>query len=603
MPTININRKVLEKLIEKKLSTEELKDRISMLGTALESIDDNEIIVEVFPNRPDMLSEQGFARALFSFLSVKGKTGLKYYKVNKPLKDYKVFVSKENLNVRPYTACAIVKNLNLDDEKIKEIIQIQEKLHITFCRRRKKAAIGIYPLEKIKLPIYFEAKKPKDIVFKPLESEKEMNALEILEAHEKGKEFKHLVNGLEKFAIFRDSNNNILSFTPIINSDYTGKVDIKTKDVFIEVSGFDLRTNNYVLNILVCALADMNAEIYQMVVIYPENYKDIKAENFQLKNGKLISPNLEPRKLIFNPDYLNKILGLNLKENEFKILLEKMGFGFETITQKNNQTKNNKNYFALIPSYRADILHEIDLAEDIAIAYGYENFKPEIPKKATTGNEDSFEKFKKRTAYLLLGLNIQEVSSYRLTNKEFLFKMNSDNLDDNYFADIVEIADSKSAEHNILRKDLLTNLMEILSKNTHNEYPQNLFEIGVVFNIDNTKETGVNEKTNLAVVLTDINADYTKIRQVIEYILNSIGLENKYKIKEAENNTFIKGRCAKIIIKKEDNEKNHSKVNENNVKEQEIGILGEIHPNVLSKFGLEMPVAGLEICLSNLNLI
>ncbi|MEM2131060.1 MAG: phenylalanine--tRNA ligase subunit beta, partial [Candidatus Woesearchaeota archaeon] len=121
MPTININRKVLESLIGKKLSTDELKDRISMIGTALEDINDNEIIVEVFPNRPDMLSEQGFSRALSSFLSVKGKTGLKKYKVNKPLENYKVFVSKDNLEIRPYTACAIVKNLKLNDEKIKEI--------------------------------------------------------------------------------------------------------------------------------------------------------------------------------------------------------------------------------------------------------------------------------------------------------------------------------------------------------------------------------------------------------------------------------------------------------------------------------------------------
>ncbi|MEM4397984.1 MAG: phenylalanine--tRNA ligase subunit beta [Candidatus Woesearchaeota archaeon] len=581
MPTIKINRKVLESLIGKKLSTEELKDRISMIGTALEDINENEIIVEVFPNRPDMLSEQGFARALSSFLGVKGKTGLKKYKVNKPLKDYKVYVSKENLNVRPYTACAIVKNLKLDDEKIKEIIQIQEKLHITFCRRRKKAAIGIYPLDKIKLPIYFEAKKPNEIKFKPLDTNAEMTALEILEKHDKGKEFKHLVDGLNKYAIFRDSANNILSFTPIINSDYTGKVDESTKEVFIEVSGFDLRTNVYVLNILVCALADMSedVEIYQMEVIYPTNYKEIKAENFELKKSKneilLISPKLEPRKLKFDLSFVNKWLGLSLNENEVKKLLEKMGFGYEKITKK-----GKIEHIALIPAYRADILHQVDLTEDIAIAYGYENFKPEIPKKATTGNEDIFEKFKKKIAYLLIGLGLMETSSYHLTNKEILLKMN---LDENDLKDIVEIADSKSAEHNILRKSLLPNLMEILSKNTHNEYPQNIFEIGIVFNQDKNEETGVKEKTNLAVAISDINADYTKIRQILEYLLNSIGFnENNYQIKEAEHKSFIKGRCAKIVLK----------LNQN---EQEIGFLGEIHPSVLEKFGVEMPVSMLEI--------
>ena len=141
MPTITLNKKVLEK-ITGKLSLEKLKDRISMLGTDLESIKGDEIIVEVFPNRPDMLSEQGFARALNSFIGK--KTGLKQYKVKKS-KD-RVIIESSVKEVRPYTACCIVKNLKLNEETLKEIIQFQEKLHITFGRNRKRCAIGIYPL-------------------------------------------------------------------------------------------------------------------------------------------------------------------------------------------------------------------------------------------------------------------------------------------------------------------------------------------------------------------------------------------------------------------------------------------------------------------------
>ena len=141
MPTINLNKNVFEKLVGKKLPLDKLKDRISMLGTDLESIDGNEIIVEVFPNRPDMLSEQGFARALSSFIGV--KKGLREYKVNKLSKygkegKYIVKVEDAVNKVRPYTACAIIKGLKLNNEKIREIIQIQEKLHVGFGRNRKK---------------------------------------------------------------------------------------------------------------------------------------------------------------------------------------------------------------------------------------------------------------------------------------------------------------------------------------------------------------------------------------------------------------------------------------------------------------------------------
>src|SRR3989344_1414874 len=151
MPTITLNRKVVEELVGKKLPLDKLKDRISMLGTDLESINEKEIVVEIFPNRPDLLSEQVFARALSSFIGV--KKGLRNYKSNKP--SYKVVIDKSVKEVRPYTACAVVKNLNFSDERIREMIQIQEKLHVTYGRNRKKVAIGIYPLEKIKFPVNY----------------------------------------------------------------------------------------------------------------------------------------------------------------------------------------------------------------------------------------------------------------------------------------------------------------------------------------------------------------------------------------------------------------------------------------------------------------
>src|SRR3989339_1497565 len=175
MPTIRINRKAFEHYVGKKLPTNKLKDRISYLGTDMEDVTENEIIVEVFPNRPDMLSVQGFARAFSSFIGA--KKGLRKYTVEKS--NEKVIIEKSVADVRPYTACAIVKNLHFDDEKIKEVIDIQEKLHITYGRNRKKVAIGIYPFEKIKTPIKFIAKKPEEIKFQPLGFPREINGKQI----------------------------------------------------------------------------------------------------------------------------------------------------------------------------------------------------------------------------------------------------------------------------------------------------------------------------------------------------------------------------------------------------------------------------------------
>ena len=209
------------------------------------------------------------------------KTGLKKYKINKLKKEDKVIIDSSVKNVRPYTACAIVRNLKLNDEKIKEIIEIQEKLHITIGRNRKKIAIGIYPLEKIKLPITFKALEPDKIKFIPLETDKEMSGLQILQRHPAGKDYAHLLAGKEKFPIFIDANKNILSMPPVINSHLTGKITEKTKDVFIECSGFDFSILSKCLNIIVTSLADMGGEIYPMELKY---------------KNKRITPNLTSEK-------------------------------------------------------------------------------------------------------------------------------------------------------------------------------------------------------------------------------------------------------------------------------------------------------------------
>ena len=244
MPTINLKRKSVESLLGRKLSPLDI-EKIPMLGVSLEFINNEEIVIETFINRPDYLSEQGFTRALSSFLGI--KTGLKKYEAKKS--DYLVVVDPSVNGIRPITLCAVVKNLKLDDEKIKEIIKMQEKLDISYCRNRKKASIGIYPLEKIKFPVHYKALHPQQIIFQPLEINQKLNANEILEKHPTGRKYSHLLHQYSQYPVFIDSNNNIMSLIPIINSHLTGRVTTSTKEVFIECSGYDINTVNTLLNI------------------------------------------------------------------------------------------------------------------------------------------------------------------------------------------------------------------------------------------------------------------------------------------------------------------------------------------------------------------
>jgi phenylalanyl-tRNA synthetase beta chain len=537
MASIKFSRKEFEKYLK---ITKEIEEKISLMGTHLESINEQEIELEILPNRPDLFSLHGFLRALLAFIDK--KPGLKEYKVNKPEKNFEVIIDKSVRDVRPFTACAIVKNLKFDDDKIKEIIDIQEKLHSTLGRNRKKIAIGIYPLEKIALPIKFEARHPINIKFTPLESNREMNGLEILQSHPTGKEYSKLLEGKPKFPVFVDANNEILSMPPIINSHKTGKITSSTESIFIECSGFDFDILKKTLNILVTMFADMQGEIYQMKLNYgkPE-----------------ITPNLEPEKMKLNLEQVNKTLGLNLQEKEIKKYLEMMGYGY-------------KNKEVLIPCYRTDILHEVDLIEDIAIAYGYENFIPEIPQISTIGQESSKEIRKRKISEILTGLGFLETLSFHLITKEDAKKIN--------LKQEIGVEDSKT-DYKILRPNLLVNSLKILSENIDSEYPQKIFEIGRVFSIDSKEETGIKESNHLAIAIAPSN--FTEIKQVLQYLERMLNI--KLDIQESSNPLFIEGRTAKIIYNG-----------------KEIGVMGEISPLALRLWKIKMPFSALEIDISDL---
>lgn len=538
MASITFDKKEFEKHIK---FTPEIEEKIILFGTPIESVTENEITIEVFPNRPDLMSLQGFLRAIKSYIGK--EPGLKKYTAHAPEKGYRVTIDNSLSNIRPYTACAIVKGLKFDDVKIKEIISMQEKLHLTLGRNRKKLAIGIYPLEKIALPIKFEARRPQDIKFIPLESDREMNGLQILQKHPAGREYAHLLEGQDKFPVFVDAKGRILSMPPIINSHETGKVSEQTKDIFIECSGFHFETLKKTLNMIVTTLADMGGKIYAMDLVYQKQ--------------KLVSPDLKPETIKISVENANKILGLNLKDSDIRKFLSRMGHDYTNSSVK-------------VPAWRTDVLHEIDLIEDVAIAYGYNKFVPEIPKVATIGSESRSETLKRKIAETLIGLGFLEVSSYHLIKKQ-----EADSL-----AKKIELLDSKT-EYKFLRPNLLIPALRIFSENKDNEYPQKIFEQGTVFTQDKKQETetGITESEHLLIACSPSN--FTELKQILNYLCDMLSI--KYELKEAPIPATIDGRAASIVTNG-----------------TEIGFIGEMHPETLRPWGIKMPVAAIEISLENI---
>lgn len=543
MTILSMNRKELEKRIG--VVDDSMQKAITDMGTPIEDVINDEVSVEIFPNRPDLLSLENIALAINQY---NGKAKIQNFFVQKSKDDYTVKIDKSVKEVRPYTVCAVVKGIRFSDDKIRTIIDIQEKLHSSIGRKRKKLAIGIYPLDKIVFPVIFKADIPENVKFIPLECDKILNGKQILKQHPTGIEFGDLLKGCKVFPFFEDANGEVLSMPPIINSDKTGRVTTNTTDIFIECSGFNLYYLNKVLNILVESLYLMGGKIYPVKIV------DKNEKSF-------VSPNLDFERMPFNVTDINKVLGLNLAEREFQKLFAKMGIGYE---------KSKNQCFALIPPYRTDILHWIDLSEEIAIAYGYNNFKPILPQIATIAEEDKVSVSKKRIAEILAGLGLLETSSFHLTTKKDIKKIYY-NLND-----FIEIENSKT-ERNVLRCDLLTNAMQIYSENSDSVYPQKIFELGKVFVRDDSRDTGVTEKERLVVSIANDSATFTDVKQILDYLFKM--LDKKYEIKNDDSHpAYISGREAIILV---DGEK--------------IGEIGEIAPRVLKNWKIKMPVVAFEI--------
>lgn len=547
MPTIEISKRDLEELCGKKLGEQELSLLLECVKGEVESIDGDVVKIDIKDvNRPDLWSTSGIARELRG--EIGKETGLP--KISVKNSGYEVKVDPALEGIRPLTVCAVVKNLRLTKAAIEQIIALQEKLSENYGRGRREAAIGVYDADMIKWPLNYRAADPDKTRFTPLEGNKPLSLRQILQQHEKGRKYGKLLEGQKQFPIFIDSAGEILSMPPIINSDASGKVTERTRNVFIEVSGHSFRFIVPCLLVLVAELADRGGQVEALQVQY--------------KNRKMTTPDFKPGRIELEVEECNKLLGLALSAQELKAALEKRRHSVEV--------KHSK-LLVEHAAYRQDIMHARDIIEDVAISYGYNKFKPQAPRLATLGERSSGAEKEEKIANLLVGLGMQEIATLTLTNKEEQLKKMM--LKEQ---PVAELENPVSLLHNILRRSIIPGLLSFLEKNKKARYAQKVFEIGTCIEVQGKKAS---DERKLAVTISHPSASYTEARQVLDYLLKSFGL--KYEIKEKENSSFIEGRAASVVIGG-----------------REMAVIGEVHPQVLRNFGLEMPTSALELSLNYL---
>lgn len=539
----------LNRYLKKPITIDKLDQSLNQLGFELDDPNPEALRIDVTADRPDMVSTAGVARVLNAYLgNVKGMPKV----VAKP-SDYELFVDKSVIPVRPFTATMVVKNIHLTDETLKEIIWVQEKLHATFARDRKKATIGIYPLKKISWPVKFVGESPEKIKFAPLGFDDPMTAEEILTQHPKGIKYAHLIHGHPVYPIFKDQKGSILSFVPITNAQNVGQVTLADHDLFVEVSGHYWPTVSTILDILSFLFADMKGDIYQVKQHYPSESKP------------RITPELGKQTFTIELDLVNQTLGTSFTVEQVGDLLSRMMYDVVK--------SNPKQLVVETPAFRADLLHPLDVVDDVSRAYGFSNLKPEPVKIYTEGGLLPQTRLNEDIRDCVSGLGFQEVMTWHLTSHEHHFTAF-----EREHSPHVKLGLVKEQGLTMVRNMLYPETMRALLANRSALQPFRLFELDQIVDVHEQSETGTVTHYKLCMILGHASASFDEMKGNVDALARFMGQTPVYKPSTLPG--FIEGRTSHV----------------------EMGVFhgffGEVHPRVLNKLGVSFPVVIFECYLS-----
>ncbi len=547
MPVVTLYHNRLQSLLGRRKGIKEILEMLPYVGLDIEEQGKDYVSVEYNPNRPDFSTDYGVARALRGIFNI--EVGLPRFQLNRSRVSIKVDQSVSS--VRPYIVSLVAMNGRLDEEGIRQIITMQEDIHEGIGRKRKKVSIGIHNYDVIKPPLLYTTEKP-DFQFVPLNSDKSTSMQDILSDTDVGKQYRWILEGHRRYPVIKDADGNVLSFPPIINSELT-RVTEKTKNLLIDVTATDLKAAQDALAMIAITLYDAKFSIESVKVNYAKR--------------KLETPNMSTVTISIRQDYVNKLLGLKMDVSETVRCLQRSRIG---ASRRNGSSR----IVCKIPRYRLDIMHEVDLVEDVAVGYGINKMSATFPRSSSVGVKDSVLKILDGAREVLAGLGMLEVMNFNLVSRQVQYEMMGRDE-----VNVLAVEQTKSIEHEVLRDSLIPSLMLTLSKNIHESYPQRIFEVGKTFLAG---RSDVEEYWTLAGALAHKDTNYTETKSYLQAVLRTL-FDVEPETKMAVNAMLVDGRAAEILV----NKKN-------------VGIIGEVNQHVIDNFRLRVPVSVFELNISKI---
>lgn len=558
-------------------------------AAACELRGENHVIrLNMLAARPDLYDPGGMARCLRGYLGI--QTGLIEYPM--AAGGLSVVVDERLLlesSYRPFISCAVLRNVALDDEAVKVIMNLQENLHWALGRDRKLASIGAYDLDTLQGGVFrYRAVLPDELRFVPLgldagKSDSSLSPREVLERHGTGRKYARLLAGFTHYPLLCDAAGKVLSMPPIINSEST-RVTTRTRNLFVDVTGLSPRVVDRALNVMMTGLKELMPEaVLESVAIVQQN------------RPQRITPALEPGRMVLSVAEAADTIGISLDALQLGELLARMGHAVQASSgpdlatdaaPSSDVTAHSQFLLVRSPAWRNDIMHPIDLIEDAAVAYGFENLPATLVPTFTVGQPRELEEHTGLARRILVGLGFHQVMTLGLTSEPAAF----DKLGLARDAELlqqerrraVRIENPISTDQTICRVSLLPGLLETFAINKQHDLPQCLFEVGDCCRVDPRAETGAREERWVAVAMIGTHVGFADIRAVCDAFTHELGKSLRFEA--THHPSYIAGRAAAL----------------QGGDGAALGRMGEAHPQVLENYGLRHPVVMMEMSLEGI---
>ena len=504
-------------------------------------------------NRPDLWSTAGLARLLR--MHTGGTSNKARYQEflstqteQKDAGSRRVIVDSELEHIRPFMTAFVISGKPIDEPMLKDIIQTQEKVCWNFGRKRRSVSMGVYRSALISWPIRYHAVDPDTTSFTPLGFDTEMTCSQIMTEHPKGKEYGWILKDKKKVPFLSDAKDGVLSMAPIINSAHIGAVQQGDSDLLVELTGTDMPSLLLATNIVACDFSDAGYTILPVTVEHP----------YETGFGKTVTtPFYFQETARTTIQAVNKLLGTTLSAQEIAEALERMD---------NAVSIKGDTLILTPPAYRNDFLHEVDIIEDVMMGKTVEFFKPETPHEFTIGRLLPITVLSRKIKRLMVGFGYQEmIFNYLGSKKDFIDRMRIDS------SQVIEIANPMSENYQFVRPSIIPSLLsaEMISGNA--VYPHRIFETGKIAYLNPEENTGTQTRQSLGFLTASHDANFNEAASHVAGLLYY--LQMPYTVCETNDPRFIAGRQAGILYE-----------------EKQIGIFGELHPQVLENWSITVPV-------------